>query len=294
MKDLAIIGGGPAGISAGIQAHRMGLDLSVFEPEEPGGQLNTARFIENYPGFPEGITGEELARRMKEQFLRAGLSFQKERIKDVSMSENAFTLTSDVGDHLFKAVIIATGSKPLEFPVADERTEKHLHYDIIGDYDYSGKRVLLVGGGDVAFDRGINLADKNGSVTLAARSTPKAMGILQVLAREKGVKTLENAEVVGLEREGVVFAVEFSDGRTMETDVVMPCLGKMAVPSFAWENRKIDLDELLKVSQQDNGLFLAGDIIAGRCRHVGWAVGSGIKAAVEARKHLKEDRYGTR
>ncbi|WP_428420274.1 NAD(P)/FAD-dependent oxidoreductase, partial [Paraeggerthella hominis] len=110
--DVAVIGAGPAGLTAGLYAARAGLDAVVFERISPGGQLAQTEHMENYPGFPEGTDGFELAFSMKQQADRFGARHVGEEVVAVDFAQEPKVLTTAFGEHRAKSVIVATGARP--------------------------------------------------------------------------------------------------------------------------------------------------------------------------------------
>jgi len=154
---VVVVGGGPAGISAAIQSSRFGLDTVMIERNEVGGQLRTANLVENYPGFPDGIPGRDLVTRMREQLEGHPVEIATGDVTKVATGPSVVILGKD--DPLqAKSVIVCTGLEPIRIacPIAPSITHI-IDYDIDDTKDWHGKRVAIVGGGEAAFDRAINL-----------------------------------------------------------------------------------------------------------------------------------------
>ena len=154
MKDLLIIGAGPAGLTAGIYAARRNLSCTVLEAGEIGGQVLTASIVENYPGFPEALSGTELAERMRKQTENHGIVIEKKNAKTIERTEQGFRVVCTEGDTIdCRAIIIATGAayRRLNIKNEDKFIGKGISYCPTCDGPlYKGKTVAIVGGGNSA------------------------------------------------------------------------------------------------------------------------------------------------
>ncbi|MEW5899436.1 MAG: FAD-dependent oxidoreductase, partial [Bacillota bacterium] len=160
MKDLIIVGGGPAGLSAGIYAGRAKLDVLLLERGAPGGLAATTETIENYPGFPEGIGGAELMAQMLAQAQRFGLAVDSANVEEISCSGRHFVLKTEDGVLLSRAVILATGAEPelLHVPGETELRGRGVSYCATCDGAFfREKTVAVVGGGDAAVEEAVFL-----------------------------------------------------------------------------------------------------------------------------------------
>ncbi|MBI2974672.1 MAG: NAD(P)/FAD-dependent oxidoreductase, partial [Deltaproteobacteria bacterium] len=168
LYDLAIIGAGPAGISAAIHAKRFGLNFVLLEKGAAGGQARAANLIENFPGFPGGISGQRLVDNFLSHLAGAGIEIIKCEVKKVCSNEGVLTVTG--GESIFqaKAVIVATGLTPI---LLSEPPWMNVHYyPVPSEIIHKGKNVLIIGGGDAAFDEAVSFSKRAASVTIAMRS----------------------------------------------------------------------------------------------------------------------------
>lgn len=176
MFDIAIIGSGPAGMTAGIYARRAGYSVAMFEMGVPGGQAATTDFIENFPGFPGGISGSELMMKFYEQATAFGAEMIFERVTDVQVQGDLkiVTTTSAAGDRTYEAkvIIFATGAYPrmLRVPNEGKFRGRGVSYCATCDgFFFKDKDVCVVGGGDVAVEEALYLTKMCRSVTLFHR-----------------------------------------------------------------------------------------------------------------------------
>lgn len=238
--DFLIIGGGPAGMAAAIQAARLGLSMTIVEKDRLGGQANAAPWIENYPGFPDGITGKELMASFQQQLKRWPIDVIIDEVKDIE-SYNA------------KSILLAVGLTPKLAGISGE-----IPYGDPDRIDHAEKKVLVVGGGDSAFDLAWSFAKRARSVTIGMRSEkPKALPKLVERAKSCGVTIKTNWSP--------------SD---VSYDVIISCIGKEAHHPL--------LEEMKNVP----GVFLAGDICHAADRHIAIAAGDGITAAQAAYRFI--------
>jgi len=245
--DFLIIGGGPAGIAAAIQAARLGLSTTLIEKDRLGGQANAAPWIENYPGFPEGITGKELMTYFERQL-------KKWPVKVI------FDDAKDIESYDAKSVLLAVGLTPKLAGIPGE-----IPYGDPDRIDHSGKDVLVIGGGDSAFDLAWSFAKKARGVTIGMRDgTPRALPKLVDRAISGGVTIKTNWRP--------------SDA---SYEVIISCIGKEAS------------HPLLEKTKKAPGLFLAGDICHSADRHIAIAAGDGVAAAQSAYRFLNQpQRHG--
>ncbi|MDR3085776.1 MAG: FAD-dependent oxidoreductase, partial [Christensenellaceae bacterium] len=172
MLDLAIIGAGPAGLTAGLYAARAGLKAVVFDGGFPGGQAATTNLIENYPGFPEGVGGPELGQMMLKQAERFGLSMRNEAVLELGLGGEKKRIRLKNEELFARAVILCMGASPrkLEIPGEAEFLGRGLSYCATCDGAlFRGQDVAVVGGGDTACEDALYLARVARSVTLIHR-----------------------------------------------------------------------------------------------------------------------------
>lgn len=299
MYDLIIIGGGPAGLTAGIYAQRAKLKTVLLEKEMIGGQIAVSDIIENYPGFPS-ISGSGLMEKFEEHARGLGLEI---KLTDVLIVQNngkgKIVKTSD-GDFTSRAVIVATGAKPRRLGVPGEKefTGKGVSYCATCDGPFfKGKPVLVVGGGDTAVKEAVYLSRIASKVYLAHRRDQfRAEKIIQekafsakniemllshVLREIKGKTGVEKAIVQNLKdnatKEIVVEGVFVFVGINPTTDFV-------DVEKDEYGFIKTDRD--MKTSVR--GIFAAGDCRITPLKQVSTAVGDGAIAAFTAEKYIED------
>jgi thioredoxin reductase (NADPH) len=306
--DLVIVGGGPAGLAAAIYAAREGIDAIVVDASALGGQAGISDRIDNYPGFPEGISGAELAERFVTQARRYGV----ELLSAVSVAriekdgKNLVTSLSSGQELVSAAVIVATGSKyrRLDIPGEDELIGSGVHFCATcdGPFYKGAEEVVVIGGGNSALEEGLHLSEFAQRVRVIARGDLSASSVLQDRVRSDPQFTIHTGmDIVSLEGErGRFSAVVASTRETGETHrypaaAAFVFIGLQPNTEFLGDAAKRDAGGFLVTSDTMEtsipGVFAAGDVRAGSTKQLGSAVGDGIAALLMTRRHLEADRY---
>ena len=304
--DLIIIGAGSAGLTAGMYAARNGLKTLILEEKQAGGALMIIPWIENYPGFPDGISGEELASRMISQCRKFGAEIHEfEKAEELELNEREKTVKTSSAEYAAKAIIIATGSrhKRLNVPGEREFEGRGVSYCALCDGPlFKGLRILVVGGGNTAAASALYLANLASKVYLAhRRSQLRAEEIYVREIVEKGIEVLWNTEVKCIKgdskvRNVILFNNKTGEERELEVDGVFVCVGEEPNSEIA-KKAGIKLDErgyiIVDSLQRTNiqGVYAAGDVAANQVKQIGTAIGQAIVAAVEAFKYVKKPYY---
>jgi thioredoxin reductase (NADPH) len=300
--DLIILGGGPAGYTAGLYAARSGLATLLVERGVPGGQAATTSHIENYPGFPDGIDGPELGERMKQQAVRFGLSALTAEVEAVRRDGESLVTRTSAGEHRSRALIVATGTQTAELGVPGERELRGRGVSYCATCDGAFFRdcsVVVVGGGDSAVDEALFLTRfVRDLVIVHRRDALRAARILQdrALANPK-IRFQWNSVVTEIRGSMVVEAVVVRDVRT-GAETVLPADGVFLYvgqrPNSGIVGAMVALDPqgfILTNEQMETnapGVFAAGDVRAKGLRQVVTACGDGAVAAMRAVKYLEE------
>ena len=299
--DVAVIGAGPAGLTAGLYAARAGLSVAIYERISPGGQLAQTERVENYPGFAEGADGFELAWAMKEQAEHFGAIIVSEEVTAVDFSGEVKTLTTPFGQHKARSVIVATGARPRKMGLAgEERLAGHgVSYCATCDGNFfRGKTVMVVGGGNTAAADAIYLSRLASRVILvhrrnALRATPVYH---RQLAELENVEFVWDATVRALHGEdGKLAAAQIehlADGslETVPVDGVFVAVGTQ--PNTELLAGALPLDEAGYIVADETcatpvpGVFAAGDVRAKTLRQVVTAVADGAVCAEQAANHV--------
>ena len=308
MLDLAIIGGGPAGLTAGLYATRGGLkNVTMFEMGMPGGQITSSSEIENYPGQVEVVSGMDLMASWPEQCQRFGLKHEMAQIERVTKLGDIFTLTtSDKKEFQAKTVLIATGSVPKRggFKGENEFFGKGVSTCATCDgFFYRGKEVTVIGGGDSALEEAVYLSKMCAKVYLVhRRDTYKAApSTIEHMKHAQNIEEVTNViveEVYG-DMSGVqglkVKHKETGEIRNLPTPGVFVFVGrdvlnaplKQEDGSFLCDlNESGEVIVDLRMRTSVSGLYAAGDIRIDAPKQVVCAAGDGATAAVNIIEYL--------
>ena len=303
--DVIIVGAGAAGLTAALYAQRYGLNATVLEKLAPGGQLTLANSIENYPGFPDGVSGLELIDLFRKHAENFGAVIEQDTISKVERSEqeDRWRLTGAKRDYISDAVIVATGARHrgLNCPGEKEFAGKGVSVCAVCDgFFYRGAEVAVVGGGNVAIDDAIYLSDLAKKVTVIHRRDElRADPILRdrAFAREN-IEFAWDSVVASINGDDDVESVTVKNVKTEElSDIavtgVFVAIG--FIPEVALvdgivdtEDGHIRTDGHMKTSAP--GIFACGDIRKAALKQIATAVGDGAIAADSAYKYVQARR----
>ncbi|MEP6910638.1 MAG: thioredoxin-disulfide reductase [Actinomycetota bacterium] len=302
VRDLIIIGGGPAGYTAALYAARSNLNPLVIEGISFGGQLMITSDVENYPGYPEGVLGPEMMKDFRAQAERFGAEFLTDNVTSVDFSERPFKVEVGDDEYQARAVIVATGASARQLGLESERElqGRGVSYCAVCDAAFfKGKTVVIVGGGDSAMEEAIFLtkfADK--VIVVHRRDDFRASPIMLDRARANSkIEFITNAvidEVIG--EQGKVSAVAIRDVNTDKT-TVLPAQGLFVAvghdPNTSLFLDQLDHDEPGYLITQPgstatnvHGVFAAGDVVDHTYRQAVTAAGTGAMAALDAERLL--------
>ena len=303
-SDIIIIGGGPAGLTAGIYAGRAQLKTVILEKGLPGGQIAQTEEVENYPGFDEAVSGPELSQRMVRQAEKFGARIVMEEVTGIRRRpDGRFLVEGYESDYAARAVILATGANPkrLGVPGEDEFYGRGVSTCATCDgFFYRGKNVVVVGGGDAAVEEGLFLTKFADTVTIVHRRDElRANKAAQARAfanpKMKFVWDSVVEEILG--EDGQVTGVRLCNLRTheesvLETDGVFVYIGHE--PNTGYLEGVVELTPTGYVAVRDEiytnveGIYAAGDISDEVYRQLSTSVGAGTRAAMAVERWLAE------
>ncbi|MFZ1483877.1 MAG: FAD-dependent oxidoreductase [Candidatus Saccharimonadales bacterium] len=303
--DVIMIGAGPASLSAAIYTTREDIETLLFEKGVPGGLAAVTDHVDNYPGFPEGIAGLELANNLQAQAERFGAKIEYGEVTAIHDEGDWKRLETTSGDMYAKAVLIGTGSayKKLGIPGEEEYYARGVHYCATCDGAfYREKTLVVVGGGNSAVQEAMFLTRFTSHLHLLVRSKMRASEILQKELQkfvDEGKITVHlgvtTDEIVGNEAGQVVKVVGTDTAKNekveIETDGVFVFVGLS--PNNSFINDQIECDEIGLIKTDEDlmstmkGVFVAGDIRSGATMQIASAVGEGATAALKIREFLE-------
>ena len=306
--DLVIVGGGPAGLAAAIYAAREGIDAVVVEASALGGQAGISGQIDNYPGFPDGISGAELAERFVAQAHRYGVELlsalavtavQRDHDDLVTSLSSAQQLTSH-------AVIVATGStyRRLHVPGEDDLIGAGVHFCATcdGPFYKGAEEVAVIGGGNSALEEGLHLSQFARRVRVLADSDLSASSVLQERVRSDPQFTIHTGmDIVELQGERGRFAAVVARDRDSKEIHRFPAAAAFVFiglkPNNAFLGDAVERDAggflMTSPSMETSmaGVFAAGDVRSGSTKQLGSAVGDGIAALLMTRRYLEAHHH---
>lgn len=305
IHDVIMVGAGPAALTAAIYSTREDIDTVLFEKGVIGGLAAVTDWIDNYPGFPKGIGGLELADGLREQAERFGADIRLGEVLEITDEGDLKKLSTTDGDIYAKAVLIATGSdyKKLGIPGEKEYYARGVHYCATCDGAfYREKQLVVVGGGNSAVQEAIFLTRFATHIDLLVRGPEmRASEVLQhELEKHKDKITVHfnttTDEIIG-ENNLVtkVIGTDKTTGKQVEikTDGVFVFIGLLPNTQFL-ASSKIELDEIGMIKTDAGlqtsmpGVFAAGDVRSGATMQIASAAGEGATAALMIRKFLEE------
>lgn len=298
MKDIVIIGGGPAGLTAALYAARAELDAVMLEKDYQGGQMVTTEEVENYPGIID-ITGPDLANVMYEHAQKFGAKMEFNEVKEIKIDGDVKKVITNSGIYETKAIILSMGAKPrkLGVPREDELGSKGISYCAICDGGfYRNKTVAVVGGGDTAVEDALYLSRLAKKVYLIhRRDSLRASKILQSKLFESNVEVIWDSKVTELKGDNKLNAIEIenlkdSSRKELEMDGLFVAVG--SIPTTALVKDLVDLDPQGYIIADENcatsvdGIFAIGDIRTKHLRQVITAAADGAISVYEAEKYI--------
>jgi thioredoxin reductase (NADPH) len=323
-KKIAIIGSGPAGLTAAIYTARADIDTTVYLGIQPGGQLTTTTEIENFPGFAEGIDGGELMGQMQKQAVRFGAKAELTSVERITAVPEGIQVMTPAGEQLFDAVIVASGAtaRYLGIPGEEEYTGRGYHSCATCDgFFYRGKNIIVVGGGDSAMEEATFLTRFADKVYLVHRRDAFRASPIMVerVKKNEKIEILYNTAITELHGKEKVTSVTLQNTvdqttREMAIDGVFVAIGHNPNTTFVPKSiAKDDLGYLLPLSRltallstltleqqhealelatmsQIPGIFIAGDVTDRVYRQAITAAGDGCRAALDAQKWLENQK----
>jgi thioredoxin reductase (NADPH) len=302
VENLIVIGSGPAGLTAALYTARANLNPLVFTGNEIGGQVSISAEVENYPGFPEGLTGPEMVERFQKQAERFGARVEYAEVTEVDFDVHPFRIKSYDSEHEAKAIVIATGAsaRKLGVPGESEFTGRGVSYCATCDgFFFRDKEIAVVGGGDSALEEGVFLTKFARRVRIIHRRDQLRAGqTLQDRARRnEKIEFVWNTVVTEINGDGAVESVQLKDVHTgevstLETDGVFVYIGHY--PNSQLFKGKLEMDDhgyILtdrRTRSSVPGVFAAGEIADPIFRQIITSAGEGCKAALEVEKYLAE------
>lgn len=301
--DVIIIGGGPAGLTAGLYTSRARLKSLLIEKGFAGGLVTTIDWVENYPGFDEGISGVELSQRMERQAKKFGLETVQGSVKEIYVHDEIKRIVLEEGNvYEAKAVILATGANPGLLKVKGEEKYRGRGVSYCATCDgafFRGKKIAVVGGGNSAVQEALFLTKLAEVVYIVHRRDQlRATKIIQEKAfANPNIKFIWNSLVEKIDGEDTVNSLVLKNVKTgevsrLEVEGVFIYVGYNPSTGFLKGIVKLDEDNYILTDEDMStsvpGIFAAGDVRAKPLKQITTAVGDGATAAVSAEKYISQ------
>jgi len=291
--NIAIIGAGPAGIAAAIQLKRYGIEPLIFEKAELGGLLPNANLIENYPGFPKGISGPGLLKLFKKQFSRHQLNIIPQEVLTLDYKEHLFFIRTATGWLKAKKVIVATGTFPkTNFlkQVPSEIKDK-IFYEVATLKKKKKGHVIIIGAGDAAFDYALNLAGRHTITILDKNEQAKCLPLLwQRAQKHQKINYFNHYSVQDIQLKNpsqflVTCYNKENSSQVLKANYILSAIGRKPALEFIGQKLAANLDEVIQTKK----LFMIGDVANDLYRQTAICVGDGVKAAMGIYQSLTKE-----
>ncbi len=289
IKDVIIVGAGPAGIATAIQLNRYHIEPVIFEEKEIGGLLRNAHRVENYPGFPGGLSGLDLVGLFMKQLQENGIEVRFEKVMNLDYKDDLFRVKTNRRSLRSKVAVVASGTKPkmISTLLIPDDAKDCILYEIDTIRGIENKRIAIIGAGDAAFDYGFNLAQSNKVVILNRGKQFKCIPVLWERCRNlRNISYLNNIGVteVHKERNTLRLTLASKDNpkvKQMLTDYLIVTIGREPRRDFLSETLEKNMNKLV----ERNVLYLIGDVKNAIYRQTAICVGDGVRTAMEIFKN---------
>jgi thioredoxin reductase len=291
IESVLIIGAGPAGLSTAIQLKRYGIHPLLFERDEVGGLLRNANLVENYPGFPKGISGTNLVKLFIRQAQNLNIDVIYEEVVDLAYDQELFQARTGKNTYASRVVVIATGTKPIHFKnisIPEDLTERVI-YEVHDLLHVENKCVVIIGSGDAAFDYAMNLSKKNRIIILNRGEKPKCLPLLWERAQKvPAISYRNNTEVNQLIKDskgGMLMDCQSPAGALQfHADYLVGAIGRETQLDYLSE----PFLQQAQALEEQGVLYRIGDVKNGIYRQTSIAVGAGVLTAMKIYRQLKE------
>ena len=293
IKEVVIIGAGPAGIATAIQLKRYHIEPVILEQNEIGGLLRNANLVENYPGFPEGITGLALVELFRKQLDNTGIKVDFERVLELEYNDKIFSTRTDHRVIKSAVVVIATGTKPKEIahpPILDDIINR-VFYEIYPIIGIKNKKIGIIGAGDAAFDYALSLSQRNNVTILNRSSRVNCIPLLwERCMKSDNISYSPDITVRDIIKADNGLLLNCIENRSREemsvcVDFLVVAIGREPCLDFMGEELRKQSVDLIK----SNRLFMVGDVKNGIYRQTAICVGDGVKAAMKIDRIIRRE-----
>ncbi len=287
-QSIGIIGAGPAGIACAIQLKRFGFEPVIYEKGEYGGLLKNAHFIENYLGFPFGISPEYLVDSFGKHLVKYEIDIRYQEVTKAEYKEGEFIVKSKTGGGTYDFLVIASGTKPRRHEAFESLGGDKVFYEVLPLKKVKGKEIGIIGSGDAAFDYAMNMAVNNQVKIFNRSNKTKCISLLfERVEKNIKIKYFPDTELQALKDSGQYLSVEFRSKNEIiaySLDYIIFATGRDPQLDYLQESINNQSDILIK----EGKLYFIGDVNNKLNRQVSIASGDGIRAAMEINHLLRK------
>jgi len=290
--EIAVIGAGPAGVAAAIQLARFGYNPTLFERGQIGGLIRNANCINNYPGFPNGITGLKFSKLLQKHIRKYDIKIINKDVHTVEFVNELFYVHLKNEILNFHHLIVASGTKPIKPKEFSKGQFELFSYDIVKLLGKKNKKFIIIGAGDAAFDYALTLSSLN-EVTILNRSK-NISAILELqhkVLNNENIKYLDNTTVIDVSKENssLIVHTQQNDKQTSNLfcDHIIFAIGREPNLDFLDKSILLKKDELLL----NKKLSIIGDASNDKFRQISISAGSAIKSAMELHSYLLNSNF---
>jgi len=288
--DVIIIGAGPAGISTAIQLKRYGISFLLLEKNDIGGLLKNASLVENFPGFAKGITGCNLINLFQKHLSHLNIEIKKEEVKNINYKNNVYSVLTKNNYYTSKFLVVATGTKRKEFFLKDS-SFAGIYYEVCNLRNVRNKNIVIIGGGDAAFDYAVSLGKGKNDISIILRgSKPSCIpALFEKVSKKKNISYFCNLKIEKILKEEKKIVIKClnkinSNEKNFKADYLIAAIGRE--PQLDFLNNHIK--EKIKLLS-GNSLFFVGDVKNEIFRQATISIGDGISTAMKISKKLKNE-----
>jgi len=285
-EQVIIIGGGPAGAACAVQLKRYGIDPLLLEKDKIGGLVRNAWRLDNYPGYPKGISGRKYSKKIKKHLKRFDIRSAKCQVRSAKFLNNAFEIVTDESVFRCDHLVIATGTRAKKVFDYPEEAESVIFYEVQPLQGIEGKDIAIIGAGDAAFDYAMSLAGHNRVEIYNRGDEIKCIpALLEIATANAFINYNDNIELEKIEVSNNILSLFFKNVISEDPilfDYVIFAAGREAELSFISGEMENNLEKL----EQEGLLYVIGDVKNGMVRQTSVAIGDGIKAAMAIKDQI--------
>ena len=290
--EIAVIGAGPAGVACAVQLSRFGYNPVLFEKEEIGGLVRNANCINNYPGFPNGISGMQFSKLLLKHIRNYNIKIIQKEVTKIEFTGLNFLIHTNEDKTKFDYLFISSGTKPVKPEGFPKKLRDSFNYDIINLNNKKNRKFVIVGAGDAAFDFALTLSEKNEIIILNRSKRINAIQELQnEVSKNNNINYLDNSVITDIKKEKSIYILQIiKNGKEhleLKCNNIILAIGREPNLEFLDNSILIRKEELI----QNKKIYIIGDAANDKFRQISISTGSAIKSAMELHSFLTKFHY---